>query len=124
MIYFNYICQGGNDDKMASLINEVEPYTNKDRNLYEILTHYYKHKDDNKFEKYMAEGRAFDKSTKGHDLDIYLLMEGKFEEYMTASEKAFEDRKLRWGFGRHVFLDEHRDDPRLKVLIEKHRKGR
>jgi TolB-like protein len=124
MLYFNYICQGGNDDKMASLINEVEPYTNKDRNIYEVLTHYYKHTDDNKFEKYMAEGRAFDKSTKGHDLDIYLLMEGKFEEYMTASEKAFEDRKLRWGFGRHVFLDEHRDDPRLKVLIEKHRKGR
>ncbi|MFM1556815.1 MAG: TIR domain-containing protein [Limisphaerales bacterium] len=124
MLYFNYFRQGGNDDKMASLINEVEPYTNKDRNIYVILTHYYKHKDDNKFEKYMAEGRAFDKSTKGHDLDIYLLMEGKFEEYMTASEKAFEDRKLRWGFGRHVFLDEHRDDPRLKVLIEKHRKGR
>ena len=110
--------QGGNEDEIENLVKEVESFTNKNEHIYRILVHYYKINNNEKFEKLLKLGRAFDESTKRYNLDSYLLFEGKFDEYMTAAEQAFKERKLGWGFWDQIGLNEYWDDPRLKAFME------
>ncbi|MBC8243154.1 MAG: TIR domain-containing protein [Verrucomicrobia bacterium] len=118
MLYSNYVRQGGNEDEIENLVKEVESFTNKNEHIYRILVHYYKINNNEKFEKLLKLGRAFDESTKRYNLDSYLLFEGKFDEYMTAAEQAFKERKLGWGFWDQIGLNEYWDDPRLKAFME------
>ena len=126
-LYTVYLYQGGREKDIDALVKEIESFTNKKRQIYNVLVHYYRKRNPEKFQKYISEARSYEETIKGHYIDEYQLLDGDFSKYMDESEKAFEIKKLQYAFGVeafHFFIGENRDNPRYKALVEKFRKGR
>jgi TolB-like protein/tetratricopeptide (TPR) repeat protein len=125
-LYTVYLFQGGKEKNIDDLVKEIEPFINKNEQIYSVLAHYYKDRDPVKFQKYLSEGRTYAETAKGIQLDRYQLLDGNFSKYMDEAEKAFEVRKLQYAFGVQAagyFIGENKDNPRFKALVRKFRKG-
>ena len=126
-LYTAYLLQGSKDKNIDDLVKDIEPLKSKNREIYYILAHYYKKRNTVKFQKYLSEGRSYAETEKGIQLDRYQILDGDFNKYMDAAEKAYEERKLQYNFGvnsAHLLIGENRDNPRYKALVKKFREGR
>ena len=126
-LYTAYLLQGSKEKNIDDLVKDIEPLKSKNREIYYILAHYYKKRNTDKFQKYLSEGRSYAETEKGILLDRYQILDGDFNKYMDAAEKAYEERKLQYNFGvnsAHLLIGENRDNLRYKALVKKFREGR
>ena len=80
-----------------------------------------------KFNKYLAELKSYDIETKSSYFIDYRILDGDFSDFMDQAEKAFENKKLQYGFSvgsSNYYLDAYKDEPRYKALVGKFRSGR
>ena len=80
-----------------------------------------------KFNKYLAELKSYDIETKSSYFIDYRILDGDFSNFMDQAEKAFENKKLQYGFSvgsSNYYLDAYKDEPRYKALVGKFRSGR
>ena len=127
LLYANYIRQTGREKDIDNLINEIETFINKNRQIYSVLVHYYKDKDVERFNEYSAELESYLIATKWRYLDHYQILDTNFSDFMDRAEEAFETKTLAYGFGNismTYYLDEYKDNPRYKALVKKFREGR
>jgi glycosyltransferase involved in cell wall biosynthesis len=123
----NYVRQIGRQKDIDDLINEIETFINKNRQIYSILVHYYKDKDVNNFNEYSVKLKSYLEATKSRYLEQYQILDVDFSGFMDRAEKAYETKKLPYGFGNlstTYYLDEYNDNARYKALVKKFRKGR
>ncbi len=127
MLYVGYNRQGDRGKDINDIVNQIEPVFNKNRHIYRILVHYYKDKDVEKFNKYLAELKSYDIETKSSYFIDYRILDGDFSNFMDQAERAFENKKLQYGFSvgsTSYYLDAYKDEPRYKALVRKFRAGR
>jgi len=127
LLYVGYVRRSGRETDIKNLIDEIETYINKNRHIYNILVHYYKDKDVEKFDEYSAKLKSYLIATKWRYLEQSKISYIGFDAFMDQAEKAYETKTLMYGFGNvstYYFLDEHKDNPRYKALVEKFREGR
>jgi len=127
LLYVNYVLQSSRKKDIDDLINEIETFINKNRQIYSILVHYYKDKDVKKFNEYLVKLKSYLEVTKSRSLEQYQILDVDFSGFMDRAEKAFETKKLPYAFGNvsmTYYLDEYNDNPRYKALVKKFRKGR
>ena len=127
LLYAGYVRRSGRENDIKNLVDEIETYINKNRQIYNILVHYYKDKDDEKFNEYSAKLKSYLNTTKWRYLEQSKILYIGFDAFMEQAEKAYTMKTLMYGFGTvstYYFLDEHKDNPRYKALVEKFREGR
>ena len=127
MLYVGYNRQGDRGKDINDIVNQIEPVINKNRHIYRVLVHYYKDKDVEKFNKYLTELKSYDIETKSSYFIDYRILDGDFSGFMDQAEKAFENKKLQYGFSvgsTSYYLDTYKDEPRYKALVSKFRAGR
>jgi tetratricopeptide (TPR) repeat protein len=127
LLYVNYVRQIGRQKDIDDLINEIETFINKNRQIYSILVHYYKDKDVKIFNEYSVKLKSYLEATKSRYLEQYQILDVDFSGFMDRAEKAFAAKKLPYGFGNvsmTYYLDEYKDSPRYKALVKKFREGR
>ena len=127
LLYAGYVRRSGRENDIKNLVDEIETYINKNRQIYNILVHYYKDKDDEKFNEYSAKLKSYLNTTKWRYLEQSKILYIGFDAFMEQAEKAYTMKTLMYGFGTVsscYFLDEHKDNPRYKALVEKFREGR
>ena len=59
LLYVGYVRRSGRETDIKNLIDEIETYINKNRHIYNILVHYYKDKDVEKFDEYSAKLKSY-----------------------------------------------------------------
>jgi len=126
LLYANYVRQSSRKKDIDDLINEIETFINKNRQICSILVHYYKDKDVKKSNEYLVKLKSYLKVSKSSSLEQYQILDVDFSGFMDRAEKAFETKKLPYGFGNvsmTYYLDEYKDSPRYKALVKKFRKG-
>jgi hypothetical protein len=122
-----YVRRSGRETDIKNLIDEIETYINKNRHIYNILVHYYKDKDVEKFDEYSAKLKSYLIATKWRYLEQSKILYIGFDAFMDQAEKAYATKTLMYGFGNastYYFLDEYKDIPRYKDLVERFREGR
>ena len=89
-------------------ILDVESISDKDRNIYDLLVHYYWKKDKNKFESYLSAARSYiDNETRGeHNLDYYLITEGKLDDLLLTANQRFKDGRFNYNFCSNIFISD------------------
>jgi len=127
LLYVNYVLQSSREKDIDDLINEIETLIDKNRQVYSILVHYYKDKDVKKSNEYLVKLKSYLKVSKSKPLEQYQILDDNFSVFMDRAEKAFEAKKLPYGFGSlstTYYLGEYKDSARYKALVKKFREGR
>jgi tetratricopeptide (TPR) repeat protein len=127
LLYVNYVLQSSREKDIDDLINEIETLIDKNRQVYSILVHYYKDKDVKKSNEYLVKLKSYLKVSKSKPLEQYQILDDDFSVFMDRAEKAFEAKKLPYGFGSlstTYYLGEYNDSARYKALVKKFREGR
>ena len=125
-LYRTYHRQGNKDKEMEDLIQDVEQISNKDRNIYDVLVHYYWKKDEEKYQNYLSAARAHIKNeTRGeHTIDFYMITEGKVEQVVQTALQRFNEGKFDYGFGSNLFISEVLSDEKVASFIKKNQEGK
>jgi len=127
LLYVNYVLQSSREKDIDDLINEIETLIDKNRQVYSILVHYYKDKDVEKSNEYLVKLKSYLKVSKSKPLEQYQILDDDFSVFMDRAEKAFEAKKLPYGFGglsTTYYLGGYIDSARYKALVKKFREGR
>jgi Tfp pilus assembly protein PilF len=127
LLYVNYVRQSSREKDIDDLIDEIEAFINKNRQIYSILLHYYKDKDVKKSNEYLVKLKSYLEVTKSRSLEQYQILDVDFSGFMDRAEEAFETQKLPYAFGNvstTYYLNEYNDNPRYKALVKKFREGR
>ena len=127
LLYANYVRQSSREKDIDDLIDEIEAFINKNRQIYNILVHYYKDKDVKKSNEYLVKLKSYLEVTNSRSLEQYQILDDDFSGFMDRAEKAFETKKLPYAFGSlstTYYLDAYNDNVRYKALVKKFREGR
>jgi hypothetical protein len=116
--------KGNSESDISELINEIETLEDKNESIYAPLTHYYRNKDNAKFERYLAEWKADNKTRNRSAFPMFKLYEVGIDNFIEQAEIAYENNRLAFGFTHDLFLIEHRDNPNYKKFVEKISKGK
>jgi len=119
-LYQTYLDQENKENEIKSLILDVESISDKDRNIYDLLVHYYWKKDKNKFESYLSAARSYiDNETRGeHNLDYYLITEGKLDDLLLTANQRFKDGRFNYNFCSNIFISDFFNDKKVASLIK------
>ena len=125
-LYQTYLIQGSKENEIKELVNELENISNKNKDIYNILTHYYWKKDPQKYQSYLESARNYNKNeTRGeHEIDFYQIPEGKIDEFIKLANERFDAGTFNYVFEANLFVNEVRSDPRIQKLIKKIHNGK
>jgi len=125
-LYQTYLAQENKKNEIEALISDVERITKNDRNIYDLLVHYYWKKDKNKYQSYLSAARSFiDNETRGtHNLDYFLITEGKLDQLLQTANQRFDDGRFNYNFNSNVFISDVLSDKRVSSLIKKIQEGK
>ena len=116
--------KGNSESDISELIKEIETLVDKDESIYAPLTHYYRNKDNAKFERYLAEWKEDNKTRSRSAFPMFKLYEVGIDIFIEQAEIAYENNQLAFGFTHDLFLIEHRNNPNYKKFVEKISKGK
>lgn len=125
-LYQAYISQNDKENEIKELINEIENISNKNRDIYTVLTHYYWKKNSEKYQAYLSAARNYNKNeTRGkHEIDFYQIPEGKIDEFIKLANERFDAGTFNYVFEANLFVNEIKSDPRIQKLIRKIHSGK
>ena len=125
-LYQAYLMQESKENEIKALVSEVETISNKNKDIYSILTHYYWKKDTEKHQAYLAAARNYNKNeTRGkHQIDAFLIAEGKIDEFIKLANERFDAGTFDYVFEANLFVNEVKSDPRIQKLIKKIHNGK
>ena len=126
ILYHTYILQKDKEPEIELLINDIEQITNKNRDIYDVLVHYYWKKDQKKYQSYLSAARTYiNNETRGaHNLDFFLITEGKLDQILQTANHRFDNGKFNYNFASNIFLSEVLSDKRVVTLIKKIQAGK
>ena len=123
-LYQVLVMKGDSESDISELINEIETLEDKNESIYAPLTHYYRNKDNAKFERYLAEWKEDNKTRSRSAFPMFKLYEVGIDNFIEQAEIAYENNRLAFGFTHGLFLIEHRDNPNYIKFVEKISKGK
>jgi TolB-like protein/tetratricopeptide (TPR) repeat protein len=123
-LYQVLVMKGDSESDISELINEIETLGDKNESIYAPLTHYYRNKDNAKFERYLAEWKEDNKTRNSSAFPMFNLFEVGIDNFIEQAEIAYENNRLAFGFTHGLFLIEHRDNPNYIKFVEKISKGK
>ena len=123
-LYQVLVMKGDSESDISELINEIETLGDKNESIYAPLTHYYRNKDNAKFERYLAEWKEDNKTRNRSAFPMFNLFEVGIDNFIEQAEIAYENNRLAFGFTHGLFLIEHRDNPNYIKFVEKISKGK
>ena len=123
-LYQVFVVKGDSESDITELINEIETLGDKNASIYAPLTHYYRNKDNAKFERYLAEWKEDNKTRNSSAFPMFNLFEVGIDDFIKQAEIAYENNRLGFGFTHDLLLIEHRDNPNYIKFVEKISKGK
>jgi TolB-like protein/tetratricopeptide (TPR) repeat protein len=123
-LYQVLVMKGDSESDISELINEIETLEDKNESIYAPLTHYYRNKDNAKFDRYLKEWKENNKTRNRSAFPMFKLYEVGIDNFIEQAEIAYENNRLAFGFTHGLFLIEHRDNPNYIKFVEKISKGK
>jgi TolB-like protein/tetratricopeptide (TPR) repeat protein len=123
-LYQVLVMKGDSESDISELINEIETLEDKNESIYAPLTHYYRNKDNAKFDCYLKEWKENNKTRNRSAFPMFNLFEVGIDNFIEQAEIAYENNRLAFGFTHGLFLIEHRDNPNYIKFVEKISKGK
>ena len=123
-LYQVLVMKGDSESDISELINEIETLEDKNESIYAPLTHYYRNKDNAKFERYLAEWKEDNKTRNRSAFPMFKLYEIGIDSFIEQAEIAYENNRLAFGFTHDFLLIEHRNNPNYKKFVERISKGK
>ena len=123
-LYNTYIQAGDKEAEIKEMVKELEGITTKDQPIYNILIHYYKDKDPAKSDTYYERAYELDKLTGNSTFQTRVILKVEFDEFIRLANQAFDNGSMDFGIEFDIFCIEFKDNPKMKALAERIKKGK
>ena len=123
-LYQVFVMKGNSESDISELINEIETLEEKSGSIYAPLTHYYRNKDNAKFDRYLAEWKEDNKTRSKSAFPMFKIYEIGIDSFIEQAEIAYENNRLAFGFTHDLLLIEHRNNPNYKKFVKRISKGK
>ena len=123
-LYNTYIQAGDKEAEIEEMVKELEGIKTKDQPINNILIHYYKDKDPAKSDTYYERAYELDKLTSNSTFQTRVILKVEFDEFIRLANQAFDNGSIDFGIEFDIFCIEFKDNPKMKALAERIKKGK
>ena len=123
-LYNTYIQAGDKEAEIEEMVKELEGIKTKDQPINNILIHYYKDKDPSKSDTYYERAYELDKLTGNSTFQTRVILKVEFDEFIRLANQAFDNGNIDFGIEFDIFCIEFKDNPKMKALAERIKKGK
>ena len=123
-LYNTYIQAGDKEAEIEEMVKELEGIKTKDQPINNILIHYYKDKDPAKSDTYYERAYELDKLTGNSTFQTRVILKVEFDEFIRLANQAFDNGNIDFGIEFDIFCIEFKDNPKMKALAERIKKGK